>query len=82
MLKSVAQLEHKIGDRVYQFVCDPASPVQEVMQALSKMMGWASQLEDQIKAQQAQQAAQMPQPTPPVTDESVHPMTQAEPSKE
>lgn len=77
MLKNVAQLEHKIGDRVFHFVCDPQSPIQEVMQALNKMMVWASQLEDQIKAQQAQQAAQAA-----TQDEVKAPDVPVEPPKE
>lgn len=36
MIKTVAKLEHKIGDRVYQFICDHDAPLGEVHDALTK----------------------------------------------
>lgn len=36
MLKNIAQLEHKIGDRLYKFLCDNDAPLGEVHDALSK----------------------------------------------
>jgi hypothetical protein len=36
MFKSIVKLEHKIGDRVYSFVCDNDSPLGEAHDALAK----------------------------------------------
>ena len=36
MIKNITKLEHKIGDRFYQFFCDQDSPVGEVHDALSR----------------------------------------------
>ena len=58
MLKNLTQLEHKIGDQVFHFVCDINSQlpaVKEALFAFSKMVG---AIEDNIKAQQEAQAAQ------------------------
>lgn len=35
MIKQITRLEHKVGDRVYQFLCDNDSPVGEVHDALT-----------------------------------------------
>jgi hypothetical protein len=37
MIKNVTTLEHKIGERVYQFCCDPNSPLGELHDALHAM---------------------------------------------
>lgn len=36
MIKNIAQLEHKIGDRIYKFLCDSDAPLGEVHDALAK----------------------------------------------
>lgn len=36
MLKNVAKFEHKVGDRVYQFICDSDAPLGEAHDALSR----------------------------------------------
>lgn len=36
MFKSVAKIEHKIGDRIYIFSCENDSPLGEVHDALAK----------------------------------------------
>jgi hypothetical protein len=54
MLQNLLRLEHKISDRVYHFVCDPNSPIQECKTALLQFMGYLTQLEEQQKAQQTQ----------------------------
>lgn len=51
MLKNITQLEHKIGDRVFHFLCDPLSPLSEVKDALLKFVQYVGQIEDQAKAQ-------------------------------
>ncbi len=37
MIKSKTLLEHKIGERVYEFHCDPNSPLGELHDALTVM---------------------------------------------
>lgn len=37
MIKSFTALEHKVGERVYQFLCAPDSPLGEVHDALLAM---------------------------------------------
>ena len=34
MIKSITRLEHKVGERVYHFLCDQDAPVGEVHDAL------------------------------------------------
>lgn len=51
MHKSVTQLEHKIGDRVFHFTCDPLSPLSEVKDAMFQFLKYVGQIEDAAKAQ-------------------------------
>jgi len=37
MIKTKAIIEHKIGDRVHEFQCDPNSPLGEIFDALTMM---------------------------------------------
>jgi len=37
MIKNFTSLEHKIGERIYQFYCDPQSPLGELHDALVAM---------------------------------------------
>lgn len=37
MLKTIAKLEHKIGDRIYHFICDHDAPLGEIHDALHNM---------------------------------------------
>ena len=41
MIQNVTRLEHKIGDRVYHFLCDMQSPVGEVHDALCMFKSFA-----------------------------------------
>ena len=56
MLKIIARLEHKIGERLYQLACDHDAPLGEVKDALVQFLGYITQLEkahaDQMKAQE------------------------------
>lgn len=36
MIKNITRLEHKVGDRIYHFVCENDSPLGEIHDALSK----------------------------------------------
>ena len=55
MLKNLTQLEHKIGDKIYQFLCEPTSPLAEVKEALFQFHKYVGKIEDQIKAMQDQE---------------------------
>jgi hypothetical protein len=37
MLKNLVKLEKKVGERVYQMICDPDSPLGEIHDALHEM---------------------------------------------
>jgi len=58
MLKNVARLEHKIGERVYHFICDSDSPTVEVKDALRQFLGYALQVE--LVAEEAKKKAEQP----------------------
>ena len=55
MLKIVARLEHKIGDRLFHLTCDQDAPLGEVKEAITQFLGYMIQLE---KAHSEQQKAQ------------------------
>lgn len=57
MIKNISRLEHKIGDRVYQVLCDTESPLAELKEALCQFLKFVGQVEDHVKAQQAQAEA-------------------------
>ena len=52
MLKYLSQLEHKIGNNVFHFVCDQQSPIHEIKESLCQFLKFVIQAEDSIKAQQ------------------------------
>jgi len=56
MLKNLSRLEHVIGDKVYHFVCDNDSPLNEVKEALFQFLKYVGQIEDSVKAQQEKAA--------------------------
>jgi len=60
MIKQITQLEHVIGDRVYNFACNPQSPINEVREALYKFLGYVDAIEKQIAEQEKQKAAETP----------------------
>lgn len=60
MLKNLSQLEFKIAERVYHFVCDPNAPLHEVKDALFNFMKYIGQVEDNFKNQQSAQEAENP----------------------
>lgn len=57
MLKNLTQLELTIGDKVYQFTCAPDSPLEHIKEVLFQFQKYVGQIEDNIKAQKAQQAS-------------------------
>jgi hypothetical protein len=44
MLKNLIRLEHKIGEKVYHFLCDTDSPIGEVKEALMQFGMFATQV--------------------------------------
>lgn len=40
MLKNIAKLEVKIGERLYHFFCDQDSPIGEIHDAITQMKGF------------------------------------------
>lgn len=50
MIKNVTSLEHKIGERTYQFNCDPNSPLGEIHDALIIMRNFILQKMQEIDA--------------------------------
>lgn len=40
MIKTVARLEYKVGERVYHFICENDAPLGEVHDALSKFKSY------------------------------------------
>jgi len=79
MLKTIARLEHKIGDKVYHLLCDSDSPISDVKEAISQFMGHVVGVENAVKAQQVQPAVD-PVPAPeavaPVETPPAEPSTQ------
>ena len=49
MLKNIAKLECKIGERVYQFLCDNDSPLPELKEAFFQFQKFVGQIEDQAE---------------------------------
>jgi hypothetical protein len=62
MLKNIVKLELKIGDKIYQFLCDNDSPLEYVKEALFQFQKYVGCIEDQIKAQQEQAKVETPAP--------------------
>lgn len=57
MQKMLTQLEFKVADRIYNFVCAPDSPLEHVKEALFQFSKYVGAIEDAIKAQQVAQQA-------------------------
>lgn len=62
MFKSIVKLEHKIGERIYSFICENDSPLGEAHDALAKFKAHVVELinrADQAKSEsQPQDAAE------------------------
>ncbi len=54
MLTSLLQFEHVIADKAYKFLCAPDSPIEHTKEALFQFLKRVGQVEDEIKAKQAQ----------------------------
>jgi len=62
MLKNLARLEHKVGDRVYHLLCDNDSPITEVKEAITQFLGYVVHIEKM--AAESQKSAETPQEEP------------------
>lgn len=60
MLKNIVKLEHKVGERIYQFILDNDSPLEHVKEVLFQFQKYIGQIEDQAKAHKEAQAAEQP----------------------
>lgn len=58
MLKNIARFEHKVGERIYHFICDHDAPLGEVHDALAR---FKSQVVSMITAAE-QKSAETPAP--------------------
>lgn len=56
MLKNLSGLEYKGAQKIYHFMCDQDSPLNEIKDALFHFTKYVGQIEDAIKAQQAAEA--------------------------
>lgn len=68
MLKNISKLELKVGEKVYQFICDNDSPLSDIKEAIFQFQKYIGVVEDNIK-QQMEAKAQADAESLPVTDE-------------
>jgi hypothetical protein len=55
MLKSIAHFEIKLGEKVYQFLCDNDAPITDVKEAIFQITKIVGQVEANIEAIKKQQ---------------------------
>jgi len=49
MIKNLTQLEVKVGEKIYHFLCDQDSPLQHAKEALFQFLKYPGQVEDAAK---------------------------------
>ena len=49
MLKNLSKLEIVIADKIYQFICDPDSPIEHCKEALFQCLKYIGKIEDSAK---------------------------------
>jgi hypothetical protein len=59
MIKNITTLEHKIGERVYQFICDPQSPLGELHDALHAMRNFVISKMQEVDKKNEEQASEV-----------------------
>lgn len=62
MLKNISKLEIQVGEKVFQFLCDMDSPLDNVKEALFQFQKYIGQVEDQVKAQTQKAEQQSEEP--------------------
>ena len=61
MIKNKSVFEIKVGERIYQFQCDPDSPLAEVNDVLNIMKNHVSKIiQDAMEAQKSKQPEEEP----------------------
>jgi hypothetical protein len=70
MLSNISKIEIKVGEKVYQLLCDLDSPIEHVKEAIFQFGKFVGQIEDNIKLAQTQIKSELPDAvtTPPVID--------------
>lgn len=77
MLNSLAQLTHKVENKVCQFICDHDTPISAIKEALFQFQKYIGQVEDVAKAQV--EAEKPPQaPIVESVNEKIVPFTEAQ----
>lgn len=61
MLKNIARLEHKVGERVYHFMCDCDAPLGECHDALMKFKDHVMQAINVLHDKQKEQKEEKPE---------------------
>lgn len=72
MLKNISKLECKVGEKIYQFLCDSDSPIEHVKESLFQFQKYIGYVEDQQKALQEkleQEKAKVSESESPSADE-------------
>ena len=60
MIKNVTRLEHKVGDRVYHFLCDNDSSLGEIHDALAKFKSYVVEIINAAEKQKEQVPVEEP----------------------
>lgn len=64
MLKNIIKLECKIGEKMYQLLCDNDSPLEHLKEVLFQFQKYVGQIEDNIKAQREKLEAESKEKNP------------------
>jgi hypothetical protein len=64
MFKNLITLEIAVADKIYHFTCAPDSPIEHIKEVLFQIQKYVGQIEDGLKAQAANAAAQAEPPLP------------------
>ena len=74
MLSNLSRLEHKIGDKVYHFLCDCDSPLSHVKDALLAYLAYVAKVEEthreaeELKAKEEADKAALAVEVPPAPE--------------
>ena len=58
MIKNISKLSVRVGEKVYEFLCDPDSPTGDVKLALLEILKFVGKVEDTYKEEQAKEDEQ------------------------
>ncbi len=58
MVKNLSGLVHTVEGKVYNFICDHDAPLSHVKEALFQFMGQVTKIEDTVKANAENKAAE------------------------